>query len=192
MNVGIDLGTTYSLVGCWDNERVCLVPDRLDTRLVHTPSVVVTRPHGVFVGRPAIDVLTGGGATPFIVIKRYLATEETFCDADGRRWPPEALCGFILRKLVQDATAWRARAGVDGAVITVPASFYARQREAVRQAAAIAGIRLIALLEEPVAAAIHYGFSASADPADLLVFDWGGGTFDAAVVSVSAATRQIN
>lgn len=192
MKIGIDMGTTYSLVARVDNQKVSLFPDRNIKNLVYTPSVVVTRSHSAFVGRAALDLLMSATepAVAFIDIKRQLATPFMFRDAEGREWPPEALSALILRKMALDASAGRG-GRLEGAVLTIPANFYDRQRQAAEQAAKIAGLELIGLLEEPVAAAFNYGLSRESRDCEVLVYDWGGGTFDAAVVTIEAAKRVL-
>jgi molecular chaperone DnaK (HSP70) len=186
MHVGIDLGTTSSLIARIDPQgRPVLVPDSLNRELFSTPSVVYVDGRAAFVGG-IVDMLLE--QDPGLPVVRYFkqhfgeSTPVVF-DARGTAWSAEAIAALVLKKLRYDAESFTAL-GVDGAVVTVPAHFNDRQRKAVQAAALLADVPLLGLVEEPVAAALHYGVVHAAHERVLLVFDWGGGTFDATVLSL--------
>jgi molecular chaperone DnaK len=189
MRVGIDLGTTYSLVAEMDVEgRPRLVPDAGDPELVHTPSTVQLAAGHAFVGTLAEALLEND---PSLAVVRYFkrrfgSREPLFYDEKGQAWLPESVAALVLRKLVFDAES-ASPERVESAVITVPAHFSDPQRKAVLNAAALAKLPVLGLVEEPVAAALHYGVQEGAADRVVLVYDFGGGTFDATALSMDAA-----
>ncbi len=188
MNVGIDLGTTYSLVARLDADgRPTLLPDSADREVVHTPSVVYVNGRSAFVGSVVEMLLEQDPTLPVVrFFKRSLGDgTPVIFDGQGTGWLAEAIAALVVKKLRYDAESFTAL-GVDGAVITVPAHFNDLQRKAVQAAAMLADVPLLGLVEEPVAAALHYGITHAAHDRLLLVFDWGGGTFDATVLSLDA------
>lgn len=188
MHVGVDLGTTYSLISRIDQSgRATLLPDSANRDLVHTPSVVYVNGRSAFVGS-VVDMLLEQDPTLPVVrfFKRQFGeTEPVVYDREGTPWLPEAIGALVLKKLRFDAESFTSL-GISGAAVTVPAHFNDRQRKAVKAAALLADLPLLGLVDEPVAAALHYGVSHSAHERVLLVFDWGGGTFDATVLSLDA------
>jgi molecular chaperone DnaK len=188
MQVGIDLGTTYSLIARMDYEgRPALLPDHADRQVVHTPSIVHVNGRAAFVGNVVDALLEQDPNLPVIrFFKRSFGdTTPIVFDGQGTGWMPEAIGALVLRKLRYDAESFTSM-GVECAVITVPAHFNDLQRKAVQATALLADIPLLGLVEEPVAAALHYGVEHGAHDRVLLVFDWGGGTFDATVLSLDA------
>jgi len=186
MNVGIDLGTTYSLIARLDADgRPALMPDSADREVVHTPSVVYINGRSAFVGSIVDALLEQDPSLPVVrYFKRHLGeSAPVIFDGDGVGWTAESVAALVVKKLRYDAESYTS-IGVDGAVITVPAHFNDVQRKAVQAAAILADVPLLGMVEEPVAAALHYGISTSAHDRVLLVFDWGGGTFDATVLSL--------
>lgn len=186
MKIGIDLGTSYSLVGRMHPDgEVALVPDVRDERRVHTPSTVVIMDGSAFVGALAEDLVEDRPDLPAIrFFKRHLGEREAiYYDPQGRGWHPEGLSALLLGKLRFDAEADASRE-VGGAVISVPAHFNDLQRKAVAAAASLADLPLMDLIDEPVAAALHYGVAGRAHGEVLLAYDFGGGTFDATVLSL--------
>lgn len=186
MNVGIDLGTTYSLISriSADGEAQ-LLPDQSEQDVFHTPSVVFIGLQSAFVGRMAEYLLEQDpGAKVIRFFKRNLGDDEPiFIAQDGTGWFPEAIAALVLKKLRFDAESY-CSSQVDAAVITVPAHFNDPQRKAVLSSAMMADIPVLGLVEEPVAAALHYGVTSSSHDQVLVVFDWGGGTFDVTVLSL--------
>ncbi|MGH3625556.1 MAG: Hsp70 family protein, partial [Sciscionella sp.] len=192
--IGIDLGTTFSAVATMgEHGRAVALPNRLDEPV--TPSVVYFESRScVFVGSAARNAATMDPDNAVALIKRRMGTEFGLL-FHGVRHTPESVSALILRSLVDDA---RAQLGADGpvrAVITVPAYFGIREREATFQAARLADIEVLELLSEPVAAALHYGalhhgVSVHAGGA-VLVYDLGGGTFDTTVLRVDADGARV-
>lgn len=199
MIIGIDLGTTFSAVATvGEHGRPVALANRLDEPV--TPSVVYFESRScVLVGSAARSAATMDPDNAVALIKRRMGTEFGLL-FHGVRHTPESVSALILRSLVDDA---RAQLGADGpvrAVITVPAYFGIREREATFQAARLAGIEVLELLSEPVAAALHYGalhYGAHNYGVPIhaggavLVYDLGGGTFDTTVLRVDADGARV-
>ena len=186
MNVGIDLGTTYSLIAKVTADGTpTLLPDHIRHDVFHTPSAVTIAENGAFVGH-LVDTLAehDPDVTTIRFFKRHFGEGKPIhIDESGISWYAETVAALVLRKLCADAES-HTSSRVDGAVITVPAHSNGIQRQAVLAAASLAEIRVLGLLEEPVAAALHYGFATSSNDQVLLVYDFGGGTFDVTVLSM--------
>lgn len=188
MKAGIDLGTTYSLAAEMGGEgKPVLIPDQGDAEAFHTPSVVYITQGNAFVGSLAETLLENDPSIQILrLFKRQLGVPEpVFFDEAGAAWFAEAVSALVLKKLAFDAET-HSGARLESAVITVPAHFTDPQRRGVLAAAALARITVLGLVEEPVAAALHYGVEAAARDEVLLVYDFGGGTFDATVLSLDA------
>ncbi|HEX2164548.1 MAG TPA: Hsp70 family protein [Thermoanaerobaculia bacterium] len=186
MRIGIDLGTSYSLAArLHPGGATALIPDARHQDSFHTPSTVVIAQGGVFVGRLAEDIVESDADLPAIrFFKRRLGDREAiYFDDRGRGWHAEGLSALILDKLRFDAETEGSRE-VEGAVIGVPAHFNDRQRRAVVAAASLADLPLVDLIDEPVAAALHYGVAARAHREVILAYDFGGGTFDATALTL--------
>lgn len=182
MIVGIDLGTTNSLVSWVDGQTARLIPNRLGELL--TPSVVsVDAEDGtVYVGRTA---QARAGLHPFdtaSVFKRSMGTGREY-RLGGRLFRPEELSSLVLRSLKEDAEAFLGQP-VEEAVISVPAYFNDQQRRATRQAGEMAGLRVERIVNEPTAAAIAYGLCEQGKDGRYLVFDLGGGTLDVSILEL--------
>jgi molecular chaperone DnaK (HSP70) len=171
--IGIDLGTTFSAVATIGPDgRPVAIPNRLDE--LTTPSVVhFESASSVLVGSAARQAMAADPDNGVALVKRQMGTEVSML-FHGVAHTPESVSSLILRSLVADLTAVQA-------VITVPAYFGIREREATIQAARLAGIDVLELLAEPVAAALHYGRSTRSS-GTTLVYDLGGGTFDTTVL----------
>lgn len=188
MRVGIDLGTTYSLIARMGLDGTpVLLPDHSDRDLFHTPSAVCILPNAAFVGSMVETLLE---QEPDLKVIRFFKrsfgdVQPLFIDEQGSPWYPEAIAALVLKKLRFDAESFSS-AVVESAVITVPAHFNDPQRKAVLASAALADIPVLGLVEEPVAAALHYGVTHHSHDQVLLVYDLGGGTFDATVLSMNA------
>ena len=186
MRVGIDLGTTYSLVSVMGADgRPALVADVNDAEIVHTPSVVNVSAGSAFVGSIVEAMLENDPTLPAIrFFKRHMGDREpVFFDEKGAAWGAEGISALVLKKLVFDAESGSS-SRVDSAVVTVPAHFTDPQRRAVLAAASLAKVTVLGLVEEPVAAALHYGIDVGVRDEILLVYDFGGGTFDATAMSM--------
>jgi molecular chaperone HscC len=179
MIVGIDLGTTNSLVGIWRDGAATLIPNSLGHML--TPSAVgLGDDRTILVGLAARERLATHPALTATAFKRYMGTDKLlFVGEKGYR--PEELSALVLRSLKADAEAFLGTP-VSEAVITVPAYFNDVQRKATKAAGALAGLKVERLLTEPTAAALAYGLDAQEDDELLLVVDLGGGTFDVSLL----------
>ena len=190
--LGIDLGTTYSAVATTDaTGRPRVLLNRLGE--LTTPSVVsFLDDREVVVGALAKDRRATDPEGTVALIKRHMGTHYPL-EFHGGAHTPESVSALILRAVVEDAAA---RLGVSlpgepvRAVVTVPAYFGLREKEATQQAAALAGIDVLELVAEPVAAALHYGVNDSTDRT-ILVYDLGGGTFDCTVLRCSGGNVAV-
>jgi molecular chaperone HscC len=179
MIVGIDLGTTNSLVGVWRDGAVTLIPNSLGHAL--TPSAVgLGDDRSILVGLAARERLATHPAQTATAFKRYMGTDRLLFVGD-KGYRPEELSALVLRSLKADAEAFLG-ASVEEAVITVPAYFNDVQRKATKAAGALAGLKVERLLTEPTAAALAYGLTAQEDEELVLVVDLGGGTFDVSLL----------
>jgi molecular chaperone DnaK len=186
MRVGIDLGTTYSLIARMGSHGTpLLLPDHVEQDVFHTPSVVGITNRSALVGRMAEHILEVDPEFKVLrFFKRQFGEERPIYFDDQRTaWSAEAIGALMLRKLRYDAESF-ASSQVESAVITVPAHFSDPQRKAVLAAAMMADIPVLGLVDEPVAAALHYGVKHASHDQVLLVYDWGGGTFDTTVLSL--------
>jgi molecular chaperone HscC len=188
MIVGIDLGTTNSLVGIWRDGRAQLIPNALGQVL--TPSCVSIADDGqILVGEPARDRLLTQPARTSAAFKRYMGTEKRQTLA-GRDFRPEELSALVLKSLKADAEAFLGEP-VTEAIITVPAYFNDTQRKATRNAGQLAGLKVERLLNEPTAAALAYGLHHAERESRFLVFDLGGGTFDVSLLELFSGIMEV-
>ena len=179
--VGIDLGTTNSVVASVDDDgRVVILPSAVGGEI--TPSVAYFEPDGaVVIGEEALQATAVDPENGVQLIKRNMGTAFPLT-IRGQDHTPESISALILRQLA--AAACGDAGGQVRAVITVPAYFGLAEREATYQAGVIAGLDVLELLDEPVAAAAHYGLTAGGDRT-VLVYDLGGGTFDTTVLKIT-------
>lgn len=179
---GIDLGTTYSVVAYVDETgrpTVCRNGVGAET----TPSVVFfENATNIIVGETAKRSAMVQADRVVGLIKRQMGSEERY-DFDGVEYTPESISALILKQLAQDAASYTGGA-VEQVVITVPAYFGMQERKATKQAGEIAGLDVLGIVPEPVAAAVHYELTSAADGKTVLVYDLGGGTFDTSVIRV--------
>lgn len=175
MKIGIDLGTTYSVVSYLDtNGRAEIATNKEGSRI--TPSVVFIDDDAIVVGQIAKDEKDFTPEAVFDLVKRSMGEKVTF-DYNDKKYTPEQLSSFILKKLVLD-TEHTTGKKVEEVVITVPAYFNDAQRQATKDAAAIAGLKVERVINEPTAAALAYGIQNSKERENILIYDFGGGTFD--------------
>ncbi|XP_022135483.1 heat shock 70 kDa protein, partial [Momordica charantia] len=216
--IGIDLGTTYSCVGVWLNDRVEIIPNDQGNRT--TPSyvafteterligdaaknqVAMNPQNTVFdakrlIGRRLSDpsvqsdmklwpfkVIAGPGDKPMIIVN-YKGEEKQFA--------PEEISSMVLIKMREVAEAFLGQS-IKNAVITVPAYFNDSQRQATKDAGAIAGLNVIRIINEPTAAAIAYGLDKKASrkgEQNVLIFDLGGGTFDVSLLTIEEGIFEV-
>ncbi|MET0267975.1 MAG: molecular chaperone HscC [Duganella sp.] len=188
MIVGIDLGTTNSLIAVWENGAARLIPNSLGEVL--TPSCVSIDEDGtILVGRAARERLQTHPDRTAAVFKRYMGSDKTL-RLGKREFRPEELSALILRALKEDAEAALGQP-VTEAIITVPAYFSDSQRKATRAAGQLAGLRVDRLLNEPTAAALAYGIHLRDAETRFLVFDLGGGTFDVSVLDLFEGVMEV-
>jgi molecular chaperone HscC len=189
MIVGIDLGTTNSLIGCYDASGPRLFSNPLGEFL--TPSAVsVDEEDHVIVGQAARDRMVSHPDCSVAGFKRWMGTpRETRLGT--RSFRPEELSALILRALIADAEA-ALDEKVSQAVISVPAYFSDAQRKATRAAGELAGIRVERLINEPTAAALSYGLEEKPDGSRFLVFDLGGGTFDVSILEMFDGVVEVH
>ncbi|MDX1445853.1 Hsp70 family protein [Lishizhenia sp.] len=188
MLIGIDLGTTFSLAATVGrNGEPILLPDNSNKNLFHTPSAVHIDGDTAYIGNVIEARLEQNPGLPVIrFFKRSFGEKKPlYIDSDQTPWYPESLAALILKKLMIDAETYTSQP-VEGAVITVPAHFNDKQRKCVLNAASLINLKVLALLEEPIAAAMHYGIMNKKYDKTILVYDLGGGTFDVSVLTMNA------
>jgi molecular chaperone DnaK len=186
--IGIDLGTTFSAAAAPTEDGPVVLPNRLGE--LTTPSVVhFESAASVLVGSAAVDVAAIDPNNAVVLVKRHMGSDHDVV-FHGVSHTPESISALILQGLVEDSKAALADTGPVRAVITVPAYFGLREREATFQAARMAGIDVLELLSEPVAAALHYGVGEGQDRT-VLVYDLGGGTFDTTVLRIRKDGTQV-
>ncbi|MBV8634975.1 MAG: molecular chaperone HscC, partial [Burkholderiaceae bacterium] len=188
MIVGIDLGTTNSLIAVWEPGGPRLIPNALGEVL--TPSCVSIDEDGtILVGRAARERLQTHPDRTAAVFKRYMGSDRKIRLGE-RDFRPEELSALVLRSLKEDAEAALGQP-ITEAVITVPAYFSDSQRKATRAAGQLAGLQVERLLNEPTAAALAYGLHLRGTESRFLVFDLGGGTFDVSVLDLFEDVMQV-
>ncbi|MFP6843923.1 MAG: molecular chaperone HscC [Thalassolituus sp.] len=177
--IGIDLGTTNSLVAVWQNNESILIPNVHGEYL--TPSVISLNDDGqILIGKIAKERLVTHSKQTVSNFKRLMGTSEKVI-ISNKSFSPEELSALVLKQLKADAEAFLNEA-VDEAVISVPAYFNDNQRNATRVAATLAGLHVERLINEPTAAAIAYGVHEKKDEKSFIVIDLGGGTFDVSIM----------
>ncbi|HMC37060.1 MAG TPA: Hsp70 family protein, partial [Actinomycetota bacterium] len=173
--VGIDLGTTNSVVAVLEGGEPLVIPNAEGSRI--TPSVVGYYKTGeVLVGEVAKRQAITNPDRTIRSIKREMGRKDWSIDIDGKKWTPQEISAQILGKLKRDSEAYLGDK-VTQAVVTVPAYFDDAQRQATKEAGQIAGLEVLRIINEPTAAALAYGLDKQHDQT-ILVFDLGGGTFD--------------
>jgi molecular chaperone HscC len=187
VNIGIDLGTTYSLVAVVHDGVPRVIPNAVGELL--TPSVVNVDGDRVLVGRAArARALTHPAATA-LSFKRDMGTDRKY-ELGGRTFTPEELSALVLAELKRDAEA-ALGASIAEAVVTVPAYFGELQRRATRDACELAGLRVERIINEPTAAALAYGLHHRDREQRAIVLDLGGGTFDVTVLEIMEGVIEI-
>lgn len=186
--IGIDLGTTNSLVAYWTEEGPKIIPNILGSNL--TPSVVsIDENDEIIVGEVAKERLITHPQLTVSAFKRYMGTEKQF-HLGKYSFSPEELSSFVLKSLKADAEAFFAEE-VTEAVISVPAYFNDAQRKATKKAAELAGLKVERLVSEPTAAAISYGLHQEESETKFIVFDLGGGTFDVSILELFEGVMEV-
>ena len=186
--VGIDLGTTNSVVSVLEAGEPVVIPNAEGGRT--TPSVVGFAKNGeVLVGEVAKRQAITNPDRTIRSVKREIGTNWTI-DIDGKAYTPQEISARILQKLKRDAEAYLGDTVTD-AVITVPAYFDDAQRTATKEAGAIAGLNVLRIINEPTAAALAYGLDKDGQDQTVLVFDLGGGTFDVSVLDIGDGVFEV-
>lgn len=212
--IGIDLGTTYSCVGVWQNDRVEIIANDQGNRT--TPSYVAFNDNERLIGDAAKNQVSMNPTNTIFDAKRLIG--RTMSDAsvkqDMKHWPfkvvpgksdqptiqvmykgeeksfsPEEISSMILIKMKETAESYLGKE-VKNAVITVPAYFNDTQRQSTKDAGAIAGLNVLRIINEPTAAAIAYGLDKKNEQ-NVLIFDLGGGTFDVSVLTIDEGIFEV-
>lgn len=214
--IGIDLGTTYSCVGVWQNDRVEIIANEQGNRT--TPSYVAFTDSERMIGDSAknqtamnpkntvfdakrligrkfsepqvqndirdwsFKVVASNGDKPVIEVESY---------GEIKQFTPEEISSMVLGKMKETAESYLGKAVTD-AVVTVPAYFNDSQRQATKDAAVIAGLKCLRIINEPTAAAIAYGLDKNKDDdVNVLIFDLGGGTFDVSLLNIEGGIFEV-
>jgi molecular chaperone DnaK len=187
--VGIDLGTTNSVVAVLEAGEPVVIPNSEGSRT--TPSVVAFSKAGeVLVGEVAKRQAITNPDRTFRSVKRHMGENWKSDDIDGKQYTPQEISARILMKLKRDAEAYLGDS-VTQAVITVPAYFDDAQRTATKEAGQIAGLEVLRIINEPTAAALAYGLEKGSEDETILVFDLGGGTFDVSVLEIGDGVFEV-
>jgi len=216
--IGIDLGTTYSCVGVWQNERVEIIANDQGNRT--TPSYVAFTDSERLIGDAAKNQVSMNPENTIFDAKRLIGRKvsDSSVQSDMKHWPfkiiekdggkpyvqvdfkgeeksfsPEEISAMILVKMKEIAEAYLG-SDVTDAVITVPAYFNDGQRQATKDAGAIAGLNVLRIINEPTAAAIAYGLDKKAKgdgEQNILIFDLGGGTFDVSILTIDDGIFEV-
>lgn len=187
--VGIDLGTTNSAVAAVLDGTITIIPVNGQSTM---PSAVGLDPSGrLLVGQAAKNQAISAPENTILSIKRLMGTDDTVTLGE-KAYRPEEISSLILSELKRAAEAHLGRP-VTRAVITVPAFFNERQRQATQDAGQLAGLEVLRIINEPTAAALAYGAGTAEENAgeSLLVYDLGGGTFDVSLVSVEKGVVEV-
>ena len=215
--IGIDLGTTYSCVGTWQNNQVVIIPNDLGQRT--TPSVVSFNEYERLIGQAAKDNITRNYENTVFDAKRLIGRrfDDESVQKDMKLWPfkvvkdegtnrpmisvkymgetkkfyAEEISAMVLMKMKDVASSYLKK-DVRDAIITVPAYFNDSQRQATKDAGRIAGLNVLRIINEPTAAAVAYGLDKkSEEEKKVLIFDLGGGTFDVSVLVINDEVFEV-
>jgi len=185
--VGIDLGTTNSVVAVKEGDNIVVIPNAEGSRL--TPSVVAFTKDGErLVGQLAKRQAVINPERTIISIKRKMGSDYKV-RIDDKEYTPQEISAMILQKLKKDAEDYLGEE-VKQAVITVPAYFTDAQRQATKDAGKIAGLEVLRIINEPTAACLAYGMDKGGE-FKVLVFDLGGGTFDVSILDVGDGVYEV-
>ena len=188
--IGIDLGTTNSVVAVMEGGEPVVIPNAEGSRL--TPSVVGFSKTGErLVGQLAKRQAVSNPSRTIVSIKRHMGSDYTV-DIDGKKYTPQEISAMILQKLKVDAEAYLGEKVTD-AVITCPAYFTDAQRQATKDAGKIAGLNVLRIINEPTASSLAYGLDKIKDGKEhrFLVYDLGGGTFDVSILDLADGVFEV-
>jgi molecular chaperone DnaK len=187
--VGIDLGTTNSVVSTLEAGEPVVIPNAEGSRT--TPSVVGFSKNGeILVGEVAKRQAITNPDRTVRSVKRHMGDKSWSIDIDGKKWTPQEVSAQILLKLKRDAEGYLSDT-VTQAVVTVPAYFDDAQRQATKEAGQIAGLEVLRIINEPTAAALAYGLDKGGQDRTVLVFDLGGGTFDVSLLEIGEGVFEV-
>ena len=187
--VGVDLGTTNSVVAALEAGEPAVIPNAEGSRT--TPSVVAFSKTGeILVGEVAKRQSITNPDRTIRSVKRHMGDKDWSVDIDGKAWTAQEISAQILNKLKRDAEAFLGDT-VTQAVITVPAYFDDAQRQATKEAGQIAGLEVLRIINEPTAAALAYGLDKQQTEQTILVFDLGGGTFDVSLLEIGEGVVEV-
>ena len=185
--IGIDLGTTFSAIATMEGGKAKIIPNAEGQRI--TPSVVSISKEGErVVGIQAKRQAVSNPERTIRSIKREMGTNYSVT-IDGKVYKPPEISAMILQKLKRDAEAYLGET-ITQAVITVPAYFSDSQRQATKDAGKIAGLEVLRIINEPTSAALAFGMDKE-EESTVLVFDWGGGTFDVSILELSEGVFEV-
>ncbi len=190
MKVGIDLGTTYSAVARYDknSNKPIIIPNAFGKEI--TPSVICFLDDGdILVGEDAKDMQSNGTGVNAAAFKRNMGDGSIAVSFNGKDYTSEDLSAMLLDHLIKDAEKALGEK-ITEAVITVPAYFNDFQRTATIRAGESCGVKVPKIINEPTAAAIHYGYKNASDKT-VMVYDLGGGTFDVTIVRISKGNIEV-
>jgi molecular chaperone DnaK len=185
--IGIDLGTSNSAAAIMEGGKTTLIPSAEGTTLggkAFPSYVAFTKDGQLLVGEPARRQAVTNPEGTISAFKRKMGTDYKY-SVNGKEFTPQQLSAFILQKIKKDAEAYLGES-ISKAVITVPAYFNDNQRQATKDAGAIAGLEVVRLVNEPTAASLAYGIDKVGKEQKILVFDLGGGTLDVTIMEMGA------
>ncbi|MBR9693271.1 Hsp70 family protein, partial [Candidatus Woesearchaeota archaeon] len=185
--IGIDLGTTYCAVAVLEGGKATIIPNAEGQRT--TPSVVSLTEEGErLIGQVAKNQAITNPEHTARSVKRHMGEDHKIKIWD-KNYSPQEISAMILQKLKTDAEAYLGQK-IKKAVITVPAYFSDSQRQATKDAGKIAGLEVLRIINEPTAASLAYGLEKSHDHT-ILVFDFGGGTFDVSILELGDGVFEV-
>ena len=190
--IGIDLGTSNSAAAVIEAGRPTIIPSAEGTSLggkAFPSYVAFTKDGQMLVGEPARRQAVSNPEGTVMAIKRKMGTDYKV-RVYGKEYTPQQVSAFILQKIKRDAEAYLG-AKVEKAVITVPAYFNDNQRQATKDAGAIAGLEVVRIINEPTAAALAYGLDKAEKEQKIMVFDLGGGTLDVTIMEYGQGVFEV-
>jgi molecular chaperone DnaK len=191
--IGIDLGTSNSAAAVLEGGRPVIIPSAEGTTVgggkAFPSYVAFTKDGQLLVGEPARRQAISNPENTVTAFKRKMGTDAKYRLA-GKEYTPQQLSAFLLQKIKRDAEAFLGEK-VDKAVITVPAYFNDNQRQATKDAGAIAGLDVVRIINEPTAASLAYGLDKGGKQQKILVFDLGGGTLDVTIMEFGDGVFEV-
>ena len=190
--IGIDLGTSNSAAAVMEGGKGTIIPSAEGTSVggkAFPSYVAFTKDNQLLVGEPARRQTVTNPEGTFYAFKRKMGTDHKY-SANGKDFTPQQLSAFVLQKIKRDAEAYLG-AKVEKAVITVPAYFNDNQRQATKDAGAIAGLEVVRIINEPTAACLAYGVDKKGQDEKIMVFDLGGGTLDVTIMDFGHGVFEV-